>query len=143
MRTYWLLVVLVLIVACKGKDKAGDKGYLQTKKSLAEREKDNPQGFLTITEYDKKALFGIGRQTIVKGTVTNIASVCSYKDVRIKMLCFDKNGNRVEEHEDIVDDLIKPGASAGYRAHYKLPKETDSIALSIMSATALVDSTKK
>ncbi|HWB27169.1 MAG TPA: hypothetical protein VG738_16950 [Chitinophagaceae bacterium] len=143
MRIFWLLALIVAFAACKGKDKAGDKAYQQTKQSLADKEKENPTGFLTITEYDKRNLFGLGRQTIVKGKVTNLASVCSYKDVRVKMLCFDKDGKRVEEHEDIVDDVIAPGATASYRAHYKLPKETDSIALSIMSATAIIDTAKK
>jgi hypothetical protein len=144
MRTYWLLAgLLVLVLSCKGKDKPGDKSYQQTKQTLADKEKNNPPGFLTVTEYDKKALFGLGRQTIVKGKVTNLATICSYKDVRVKMLCFDKAGNRVEEHEDVVDDVIAPGGTANYRTHYKLPRETDSIALSIMSATALADSTAK
>lgn len=144
MRTIWVLIILAAFAACKGKDaKADDKSYKQTKQTLAGKEKENPVGFLTITApRDKKTLFGIGRQTIVKGTVTSLASICSYKDIRVKMLCFDKNGNRVEEHEDIMSDVIAPGASAPYRTHYKLPKETDSIALNIMSATALVDSTK-
>ena len=144
MRTIWLLLILAVFAACKGKDaKADDKSYKQTKQTLADKEKGNPAGFLTISALrDKKTLFGLGRQTIVKGTVTSLASICSFKDVRVKMLCFDKAGKPVEEHEDIMDDLIAPGSSASYRSHYKLPKETDSIALSIMSATALVDSTK-
>jgi len=144
MRTIRLLIVLAVFAACKSKDaKVDDKSYKQTKQTLANKEKDNPAGFLSISSpRDKKTLFGIGRQTIVKGTVTSLATVCTYKDIRVKMLCFDKAGNRVEEHEDIMDEAITPGASATYRTHYKLPKETDSIALSIMSATALVDSTK-
>lgn len=145
MRTIWILLAFgIALTACKGKEaKADDKSYKQTKQTLADKEKDNPTGFLTITApRDKKTLFGIGRQTIVKGTVSNLATVCTYKDVRVKLLAFDKTGKQVEEHEDVMDDVLAPGASAGYRSHYKLPRETDSIALSIMSATALVDTTK-
>lgn len=146
MRTLWILLALgITITACKGKDaKADDKSYKQTKQTLADKEKDNPVGFLNITApRDKKSLFGIGRQTIIKGTVSNLATVCAYKDVRVKLMAFDKSGRQLEEHEDVMDDVIAPGASAGYRSHYKLPRETDSIALSIMSASALVDTTKK
>lgn len=144
MRKYWFLIVLVMAVSCKGKDlKVDDKNYQKTKETLADKEKNNPTGFLTITARDKKSLFGIGRQTIVKGTITNVASVCSYKDVRVKMLCYDKSGNRLEEHEDVMDDIIAPGGSADYRIHYKLPKTTDSLALSIMSATAVLPAAKK
>jgi len=133
-----------MVASCANKDtKIDSKAYQKTKENLADKEKDNPTGFLTITAKDKRSLFGIGRQTIVKGTIKNIASVVTYKDVRVKMLCFDKDGNRLEEHEDVMDDIIAPGASANYRIHYKLPKATDSLALSIMSATALTPEVKK
>jgi hypothetical protein len=144
MRKYWFLIVLIMAAACSGKDtKIDSAAYQKTKGTLADKEKDNPTGFLTITAKDKKSLFGIGRQTIVKGTIKNVASVVTYKDVRVKMLCFDKAGNRIEEHEDVMDDIIAPGNSANYRIHYKLPKETDSLALSIMSATAVLPEGKK
>jgi len=145
MRTYWFLLALAVFVACKGKDaKADDKSYKQTKQTLAEKEKNNPTGFLSIdAPRDKRRMFGLGRQTVVRSTVSNLATVCSYKDVRVQLLAFDKDGKRVEEHEDILNDVIAPGASADYKVHYKLPKVTDSIALGIMSATAVIDTTKK
>lgn len=144
MRITWFLAVMMVFAACKGKENAGDKAYQQTKQSLADKEKNNPEGFLKISGYErKKNLLGLGKQTVVKAKVSNTASVCSYKDVRVKMLCFDKDGKRVEEHEDILDDVIKPGESADFRARYKLPRETDSIALSIMSATAVGATAKK
>ncbi len=145
MRKYWFLALLAIAAACGGKDtKATDKTYQQTKQNLADKEKGNPTGFLTITSLrDKKSLFGLGGQTIVKGTITNIATVCTYKDVRVKMLCYNTGGTMLEEHEDVVGEVIAPGSSASYRAHYKLPKETDSIALSIMSATPVLDTARK
>lgn len=145
MRTYWFLLALTVLVACKGKDaKADDKSYKQTKQTLAEKEKNNPVGFLSISApRDKRRMLGLGRQTVVKGSVNNLATVCSYKDVRVQLLAFDKDGKRVEEHEDVIDGVIAPGTTADYKVHYKLPKATDSIALAIMSATPIVDTTKK
>ncbi len=144
MRKYSFIVAIILFacIACKNKN-LDKQSYQQDKETLADKEKSNPIDFLTITARDKKSLFGLGRQTIVKGTIKNTASVCTYKDVRVKMLCYDKDGNRVEEHEDIMDDIITPGNSANYRIHYKLPKQTDSIALSIMSATPVLPDAKK
>jgi hypothetical protein len=132
------------MAACnQGEKKLDSKSYKENKKSLAEKEKESPVDFLSITSHEKKSFFGLGRQTITKGEVTNNASVCAYKDVRIKMLCFDKDGGRIEEHEDVMDDVIEPGKSASFRTHYKLPKETDSIALSVMSATPIVPEDNK
>jgi len=143
MRNVWLLASVLLLAACGGKEKKIDtQSYKDNKKSLAEKEQESPTDFLTIASHQKKSLFGLGNQTITKSEVTNIATVCSYKDVRIKMLCYDKAGGRIEEHEDIMDDIIAPGQTASFRTHYKLPKETDSIAISIMSATAVAPEDK-
>jgi hypothetical protein len=145
MRNIWLLSAVLLLAACGGKEKKIDtQSYKDDKKKLAEKEEGTPTDFLSIiTSHQKKTLFGLGRQTITKGEVSNNASICSYKDVRIKMLCYDKLGNRIEEHEDVMDDIIAPGQTASFRVQYKLPKETDSIALSVMSATPLVPEEKK
>jgi len=144
MRNVWLLAVVLLLAACNQPEKKLDsKSYQDSKKSLADKEKDSPLDFLDITSHEKKSFFGLGRQTITKGQVTNKATVCSYKNVRIKMLCYNKDGGRIEEHEDVMDDIIAPGQSASFRTSYRLPKETDSVAISIMSATAVVPEDKK
>jgi hypothetical protein len=52
------------------------------------------------------------------------------------MLCF-KNNKLVEEHEDVIEDIIKPNSTKGFKTRYRLPKGTDSIALSVMSATVV------
>jgi len=145
MRNVWLLAAVLLLATCGGKEKKQDtQSYKDNKKNLAEKEAGSPTDFLSITtSHEKRTLFGLGRQTITKGEVSNNATVCSYKDVRIKMLCYDKLGNRIEEHEDIMDDIIAPGQTANFRTQYKLPKETDSVALSVMSATPLSPEDKK
>ena len=84
----------------------------------------------------KKNLFGA---TVIKGKIVNTASVAVYKNTRIKMLCY-KNGIRVEEHEDVLPELIKQGTIKNFKIKYHLPKGTDSLALSIMSADAIGDS---
>lgn len=144
MRNLWLLAAVLILAACNQTEKKLDsKSYKENKKSLAEKEADSPLDFLTVTSHEKRSFFGLGRQTVTKGEVTNNATVCSYKNVRIKMLCYDKNGGRIEEHEDIMDDVIAPGHSASFKTRYKLPKETDSIAISIMSASAVPPEAKK
>jgi len=57
------------------------------------------------------------------------------------MLCY-KDGIRVEEHEDVIPDVIKPGNVKNFRTRYHLPKGTDSLALSVMTADAVSDTLK-
>jgi hypothetical protein len=128
MRFLFLATVIIVAVSCKEKFDA--KAYEETKESLADRERGHPDQFLKVSSDDKKNLFGA---TVVKGKIVNTASVCNYKNTRIKMLCY-KNGTRVEEHEDVIPETIKPGTVKNFRTRYHLPKGTDSLAVFVMSA---------
>jgi hypothetical protein len=131
---YFLGIVslMFLLPACGSSEKTKDeKTYTEQKESLEETEKKHPLRFLSVKGDDKKNIIG---QTVVRGTIYNKATVVTYKDVRIKMLCY-KDGKMVEEHEDVTDDLVKPNSEKDFKIKYRLPKGTDSIALSVMRAT--------
>lgn len=131
-----LLVITFILLLFSCKEKFDTKTYQENKVSLAQRENEHPEQFLKISSDDKKNLFGA---TIIKGKIVNTASVSVYKNTRIKMLCY-KNGIRVEEHEDVLPELIKPGTVRNFKIKYHLPKGTDSLVLSVMSADAVNDS---
>ncbi len=126
----FLLATFCVVILFSCKQKFDNKTYEENKVSLAQRESDNPQQFLKLSSDDKKNIFGA---TVIKGKIVNTASVAVYKNTRIKTLCF-KNGIRVEEHEDVMPDVIKPGSVKNFKIKYHLPKGTDSLALSIISA---------
>lgn len=127
-----LLVLLCVLSACSNRavDARVDT-YDQQKEQLAKQEQQAPLSFLSIASNDKKNWLG---NTVVKGKVTNSATVSSYKDVRIKLLSYDKDRRMLEEHEDVMGGVIKPNSSKDFKLRYHLPKGADSIALSIMSA---------
>src|SRR5215203_1800093 len=103
MRVLFFFFMVLTIASCK--EKFDSTTYAENKESLKDREKEQPAQFIRISSDDKKNLFGA---TVVKGKLVNTASVCWYKNTRIKMLCY-KNGARVEEHEDVIPEVIKPG----------------------------------
>jgi hypothetical protein len=140
MKNFLLLIFLMNILSCQNHTKDIDKEkYEQSKQRLADNEKNNPLTFLKIFGKDHKNIFG---KTVTKAEINNTATICSYKDVRVKMLSFDKAGMMIEEHEDIIPDEIKPASTFDFKTKYRLPQTVDSIALSIMSATPLIDSAK-
>lgn len=126
----FLLATFCVVILFSCKQKFDNNTYEENKVSLAQRESDNPQQFLKLSSDNKKNIFGA---TVIKGKIVNTASVAVYKNTRIKTLCF-KNGIRVEEHEDVMPDIIKPGNVKNFKIKYHLPKGTDSLALSIISA---------
>ncbi len=129
----YLLVITCMLALLSCKQKFDTKTYAENKISLAQLETEHPEQFIKLSSDDKKNLFGI---TVIKGQLVNTASVAAYKNTRIKMLCY-KNGIRVEEHEDVMPDIIKPGGTKNFKIKYHLPKGTDSLALSVISADTL------
>ena len=118
--------------SCSGSEtKTDEQAYTEQKESLEQKEKKHPLQFLHVEGDNKKNIIG---QTVIHGTIYNKATIASYKDVRIKMLCY-KDGKMVEEHEDVLDDVIKPNTDNDFKTRYRLPKGTDSIDLSVMSAS--------
>ena len=101
----FLLAVSCMLFLFSCKESFDNKTYEENKINLAQRESDHPDQFLKISSDDKKNLFGA---TIIKGKIVNTASIAVYKNTRLRMLCY-KNGIRVEEHEDVIPELIKPG----------------------------------
>ena len=132
-KTIMVACFIFLLVACDNNTiEAESKDYNTQKQKLADKEKENPLLFLSVSSKDKKNLFG---STVIKGIVSNTATVCSYKDVRIRLLSFNKEGKMVEEHEDVINGLIKPNTKKDFTIRYHLPRSADSVALSIMSAS--------
>lgn len=130
MKLFSVFCLLLIVASCSSSEKKFDaQSYEHHKESLAEKEKKNPLAFLSVTGDDKKNIIG---QTVVHGKIFNKATVSSFKNVRIKMVCY-KHTNFVVEHEDLIDDVIKPNSTTNFKIKYRLPKGTDSISLSIMS----------
>ena len=129
---FCLLCITLVLLSCGGDaKKSEEQTYTEQKESLEQKEKKNPLHFLNVTGDNKKNIIG---QTVIRGTLYNKATVAAYKNIRVKMLCY-KDGKMVEEHEDVIDDVLKPNSEKEFKTKYRLPKGTDSISLSVMSAT--------
>ena len=130
-----LLTVSIVFAACNGdkkaeEAKAKDK-YEQTKDNLEQTEKKNPQRFLTVDGHDKKNLIG---QRVIKGTVSNKATVASFKDVDVELSFYSKTGALLEKDHEVVYETIAPGGSTNFKTKYFAPKGTDSVAMKIVGA---------
>ena len=125
----------VIIFSCNESDStrsAKDKNsYEATKESLQDKEKKTPESFLTVAGHDRHNLIG---QTVVKGTVTNKATVASYKDVDVKLDFYSKTGTLLETDKETVYEVIAPGQSKNFKTKYFAPKGTDSVALAVTGA---------
>jgi hypothetical protein len=137
MKRIFVLIAIVSVVlsSCSESEttKAANEkeSYQIAKESLQDKEVKNPQNFLTVTGNDRHNLVG---QTVIKGTITNKATVASFKDVDIKLDFYSKTGTLLETDKETVYEIIAPGQSKNFKTKYFAPKGTDSVALMVISA---------
>jgi hypothetical protein len=116
----------------KAKDTAAEKeNYQKAKETLEEKEKKNPVAFLSVNSHDKHNLIG---QTVTKGSVSNNAKVCTYKDVQLELSYFSKTGTLLLKTNETVYDKIEPGKSASFKTKEFAPKGSDSVAIKVIAA---------
>jgi major membrane immunogen (membrane-anchored lipoprotein) len=127
--------VSLILFSCSESDSkkaANEKeSYEATKESLQDKEAKNPASFLSVSGHDRNNLLG---QTVVKGTITNKATVASYKDVDVKLDFYSKTGTLLETDKETVYEIIPPGQSKDFKTKYFAPKGTDSVALTVTAA---------
>ena len=113
------------------KEKKEKDKYEQTKETLEETEKKNPVRFLAVEGKDHRNLL---RQTVIKGTITNKATVARYKDIDVELAFYSKTGALLEKDHEVIYETIAPGTTDDFKTKYYAPKGTDSIALKIIAA---------
>ena len=113
--------------------------YQETKFSHWKKEKNNPSKFLLVNNHDRKNLIG---QTVVIGHLTNLATICWYKDVEIKLSFFSKTGVKLDEGIESIYENIGPGKTIKFKTRYFAPKGTDSVAVMVLKAVGDITSIK-
>ena len=124
-----------VFAACNSDEKAADSKtkdkYEQTKETLEQTEKKNPKRFLTVEGSDRKNLIG---QRVIKGTITNKATVAIFKDVDVELSFYSETGTLLEKNHEVIYETITAGNSANFKTKYFAPKGTDSVVMKIAGA---------
>jgi N12 class adenine-specific DNA methylase len=138
-----LFFLCAIFFACKDEAKKEKKfdavSYEKAKETLAEKEKNNPVKFIHVDNRDRKNLIG---QTVVIGHLTNNATVCTYKDVDLKLSFFSKTGVKLDEGIETIYETIAPGKTIKFKTKYFTPKGTDSVFVAVVKATGEVPDVK-
>ncbi|MGN6542466.1 MAG: hypothetical protein ACTHKY_16785 [Ginsengibacter sp.] len=138
MKKYFAVVILVAIFlfACNENDSSQQKkeSYEVTKKELLSKEQTDPTAFISISGHNKKNIVG---QTVVRGTLTNKASIAVFKDVDIKLSFYSKTKALLETDKETIFEILEPGESKDFKTKYFAPKGTDSVGLQVLSAKVI------
>ena len=129
------LISAVLVCSCSSSDQKNNETekqrYEQTKEVLLKKEQKNPSDFLLVSGKDKRNILG---QTVVKGIVTNKATVAVFKDIDLKLSFYSKTRALLETDKETIFEVFQPGESKDFKTKYFAPKGTDSVALQVIGA---------
>ena len=137
---FYLLLSSVILAACSSdtatRAKSEKESYQLTKEELLKKEQKSPPSFLIVSGRNQKNILG---QTVVKGTITNKASVAVFKDVNLKLSFYSKTQALLETDKETVFETFRPGESKNFKTKYFAPKGTDSVALEVLGAKVVVE----
>jgi len=130
------LFIAAIFFSCKDDKKAekkfNEKTYEENEESLGDKEKNNPARFLIVDNHDRGNLIG---QTVVIGHLINKATVCTYKDVEVKLKFYSKTGVKLDEGIETIYETIPPGEKVKFKIKYFAAKGTDSVAVEVLKAS--------
>ena len=127
-----IAIIAAMLISCNADDtKSEEASYEQTRKILLEKELKNPANFLSVTGQDKKNLLG---QTVIKGKLSNRATIAVYKDVEVKLSFYSKTRALLETETETIFEQVQPGQTKNFKTKYFAPKGTDSVAIQILNA---------
>jgi hypothetical protein len=139
MKRHFALIILAVtfLFACNENDSSQQKkeSYELTKKELLSKEQKDPTAFISISGHNKKNIVG---QTVVRGILTNKASIAVFKDVDIKLSFYSKTKALLETDKETIFDILEPGDSKDFKTKYFAPKGTDSVGLQVLGAKVIV-----
>jgi len=128
------VVFLVMLSACSSDPKKSEtekQSYEKTRDELRKKEEHDPRLFLVVTGGSKKNLIG---QTVIKGQITNKASVAVFKDVDVNLSFFSKTNALLETDKETIFEILQPGETKDFKTKYFAPKGTDSVAFNVLAA---------
>jgi len=137
MKSLWFLFFAssLTLLSCgsseEEKKSSEQESYKATKESLLKKEVKNPRNFLLVGGHDKRNILG---QTVVKGTLSNKATVAVYKDVEIKLSFYSKTRTLLETDHETIFEVLQPGMTKVFKTKYFAPKGTDSVGLEVLGA---------
>jgi hypothetical protein len=109
-----------------------NSSYEETKMTLEEKEKQNPISFLLTDGTYRKALTG---GWVLKGTISNSATIATYKDVVLEISFYSKTNTHLGTTQETVYEFFPAGQTKEFKLKTKAYKGTNAISWNIISAT--------
>ena len=127
--------LLLLLAACSQSNEkkiAKDKeDYQEATRQLEKKERTHPSQFLSLNYRDKHNMLG---QTVVRGTLSNSAKICTFQDVQLALSYYSKTGTLLLTTSETVYETVAPGNSVKFKSKEFAPKGSDSVVIKVITA---------
>jgi hypothetical protein len=130
-----LLPIILLFSSCNNSSNYSEEktlNYEENKISFEDQEKSDPLKFLTFEGSYRESLFG--RQIVIKGTITNSATIAIFKDIVLDITFYSKTNTVISTETNTVYDYFEPNSTKNFKLKLKAPKGTSSVDWKIISA---------
>jgi hypothetical protein len=107
---------------------------LKLKTALEQKEAANPLEYLSVHGKMHKNLSG---KKIIKGSITNLASIASYKDIQMAVIFLSNNQEELQTHQFFLNDFVTPNNKISFRSVFRAPAETAGFRIKVLSATPM------
>lgn len=104
------------------------------KTELAQKEANNPLQYLSVHGKMHKNLLG---KKIIKGSITNMASVASYKSLQMAVIFLSNNETELQTQQFFVNDFVTPNNKISFRSVFVAPPETAGFRIKVLSAISM------
>ncbi len=102
--------------------------------SVLDKERDYPLSYIGVTSLNTDVNFW-GNKIDINYTITNNATVVSYKNVILRVEFSDKNGNMITAEEYPLSETFAPNSANSLNIKVKRPSDTEKVKLSISKAS--------
>ncbi len=109
-----------------------DSDYIESKSTLENKEIENPLSFITIDADYKKNLLGMW---VIEGTVTNSATLVTYKDIELEVNFYSKTDELLGTSTEVIEGEFPAGETKEFKTKITGFKETKKIDWKIINAS--------
>lgn len=143
MKKLLIIFLIILIAACgqtnssiKENSSFSNSSHEKTPEELRQellmKEKQNPITYLKQQSTWRRNLIG---ETVLEGTISNIATLANFKDVILDVTWLTKTQTKLKSEKYAVYEYIGAGKSITYKIKANAPSSTGGVQIEIASAT--------
>ena len=135
MKILLIAVCLFFFVSCNSNSNSNSQptpSYQKAKMTLQEQENSNPTGFLKAACTYRKNIIG---EWVLEGTITNSATLATYKDIVLRIVYYSKTRTQIGTEEKTLYDYYKPNSTQKFKIKSFGYEGTESIEFQILSAS--------